>query len=60
MVAMVRLAVIGSIGQKKDIAPLVKNSDLLLEKANSIAPDQTAGEAGVLFGRFSRRSKGMG
>jgi len=38
----------------------MKNSDLLLEKANSIAPGQTAGEAGVSIVRLSPRSKDVG
>jgi hypothetical protein len=42
---------------KQDLAPLMKNSDLLIEKANSIGPDQTACEAGVSIVQFSLRSK---
>ena len=43
---MVRLSVTGRIGQNRIWHLLVKNNDLLLVKANSIAPYQAAGKAG--------------
>jgi hypothetical protein len=51
MVVIVRFSVKGRMANIGS-GTFGKNSDLMREKANSIAPDQTAGEASVPSVRF--------